>query len=276
MKTVELVVGIKSSVLGFGCAPILGSVDAGRAKRALDCAFDYGITHYDLARSYGYGEAEEFVGKLLKDRRSQVVLATKFGIQANWKASLFKPLKPIVRLFRDTRRKENFIINGGINTVADRFHDRVPFRSLYMRKSLEKSLQALRTDYIDYFFLHEPQESLYYIDELVETANILKDEGKIRAWGIAYMRSQQTIHKSYISKFDLLQFDNSFGSNGYNDTIMERGLKPNVLFSPLRGGSIEIRPKEKLEKLSVDFPNSVLLCSMFNEKHIKENISLFK
>ena len=57
MKKVELVKGIQSSVLGFGCAPILGSVGAKTATRAIDCAIDCGITHFDLARSYGYGEA---------------------------------------------------------------------------------------------------------------------------------------------------------------------------------------------------------------------------
>ncbi len=97
MRTVELVRGIKSSVVGFGCAPILGSVDGKKAKRAIHLALDNGINHFDLARSYGYGEAEKFVGKLLKGKRNEVVLASKFGIRANWKATLLRPVKPILR-----------------------------------------------------------------------------------------------------------------------------------------------------------------------------------
>ena len=62
MKQIELSTGISSSVLGFGCAPILGSVDGRTAARAVACALDNGITHFDLARSYGYGAAEGFIG----------------------------------------------------------------------------------------------------------------------------------------------------------------------------------------------------------------------
>ena len=275
MKTVELINGIKSSALGFGCAPILGAVDALKARRALDCAIACGITHFDLARSYGYGEAEQFVGKVIKGRREKLVIASKFGIKANWKASLLRPAKPLIRILRNNfANKSSPHIPPAveaISSVADRFHDRIPFRSSEMRLSLERSLQALNTDYLDYFFVHEPQESLHYIDELTDLAEKLKQEGKIRAWGLAYMRSNESIHRSYLTKFDVLQFDNSPGAQGYKSVVEERGLKPNVIFSPLRGGTSELSPTGKLKKLFDDFPNSVILCSMFNEQHLKEN-----
>lgn len=277
MRKVELVKGITSSALGFGCAPILGAEDSKRARRALECALEYGITHFDLARSYGYGEAESFVGNVIKGRRSQLVLASKFGIQANWKAKLLKPLKPLVRLMRNGKKKIDVSHTGQNTTVAskaaDRFHDRIPLRGIEMRRSLEQSLRALNTDYLDYFFIHEPLEAILYIDELTATAQSLKTEGKIRAWGLAYMRSQEFMHKLYLNQFDVLQFDNSFGAIGYKDVVKERGVKPNVLFSPLRGGINSAKPVEKLQKLFSDFPKSVVLCSMFNEKHLRENVN---
>jgi len=61
--------GINSSVLGFGCAPILGSKNYKISKKAIELAMENGINHFDLARSYGYGEAENFVGKLIKGKR---------------------------------------------------------------------------------------------------------------------------------------------------------------------------------------------------------------
>ena len=64
MRTVELIKGIHSSELGFGCAPIQGAVDSKSAKYAPDYAIDHGINHLDLARSYGYGDAEGLVGKI--------------------------------------------------------------------------------------------------------------------------------------------------------------------------------------------------------------------
>lgn len=275
MKTVELVKGIRSSALGFGCAPILGAVDGSRAQRALDCALDCGITHFDLARSYGYGEAERFVGNALKGRRNQLVIASKFGIRANWKAALLKPVKPLVRMIREGRRGQpaptTAVSPAPVRNVADRFHDRIPLRGAQMRQSLEQSLRALNTDYLDYFFVHEPQERLLYFEEMATTADQLKQEGKIRAWGLAYMRSQAHLHQAYVAGFDVLQFDNSPGAPDYDAVVAERGVKPNVLFSPFRGGAKHIQPAEKLTKLAGDFPNSVVLCSMFNPQHLREN-----
>lgn len=280
MKKVKLVEGISSSVLGFGCAPILGSVDGKKAKRALECALSCGITHFDIARSYGYGEAERFVGTILKSRRSGITLASKFGIKANMKAKLLSPLKPVIRfalakIKRSDVKHEKVPAENNLSQTADRFHYRIPLTAIEMRKSLEESLRALRTDYLDYFFVHEPLGKLIYIDELTEMADILKKEGKIRAWGLSYMRHQKPLHESYLANFDLLQFDNSPGAIGYETSIRERAAEPNIIFSPLRGGNGELKPKEKLVRLSEDFTKSVILCSMFNEEHIKSNALLF-
>ena len=276
MRTIELVKGIHSSVLGFGCAPILGSVDSKKAQRSLDFALACGINHLDLARSYGYGEAEHFVGTVIKNRRDKLVLASKFGIVANWKAKLLRPIKPIVRLLKQNAKKKNVVskidnAEPTTVTIADRFHDRIPLRRAEMRRSLENSLKALGTDYLDYFFVHEPPTSLLHIDELAATAELLKSEGKIRAWGLAYMRSGENLHQQYLHRFDVLQFDNSPGAAGYDTAVTKRGLLPNIIFSPLRGGSPEMKPNEKLRKLFTEFPKSVVLCSMYGEKHIQDN-----
>jgi len=275
MKKVELVKGIQSSALGFGCAPILGSVSAKTALRALDCALDCGINHFDLARSYGYGEAESFVGKVLKGKRDRVIIASKFGITANWKAKILRPAKPIVRFVRDKMTAN--ISQRPIqitNTVADKLHNRVIPDGKIMRKSLEKSLRALGTDYLDYFFLHEPLQSIPDIDELADIAEMLKTEGKIRAWGLAFMRSDEHLHQAYLNRFDVLQFDNSPGAKGYDTIVTDRGQKGNIIFSPLRAGTPDLKPVEKLNKIFNDFPDSVILCSMFNEQHIRENAAL--
>lgn len=100
MRTVELVKGIKSSVLGFGCAPMLGAIDSKTAKKALEIAYENGITHFDLARSYGYGQAEGLVGKLMHTKRDKIIITSKFGIEANWIATLLRPVKPLVRMIK--------------------------------------------------------------------------------------------------------------------------------------------------------------------------------
>lgn len=280
MKKVELVPGIKSSVLGFGCAPIMGSAGAGKSARTLAAAIDKGITHFDIARSYGYGEAECFVGKTLKPYRKDIVIASKFGIKANFKAKLLSPLKPTIRFARELKsRSSNSPVvteNRTITTIADRFHYRIELTPAEMKKSLEESLKALKTDYLDYFFIHEPDHSIRDIDGLFRLADDLKKEGKIRAFGLAfYIQEQKKLHEDYLERFDILQFNNSPEVPGYDKIKHDREDKANIFFSPISGGSAKLSPSEKLMKLHEDFDRSVILCSMFNEKHLEANTRLF-
>lgn len=277
MQTVELAAGVRSSILGFGCAPVLGAVGAATARRALATALDLGINHFDIARSYGYGEAEEFLGKFLGSRREQVVIATKFGIRATWRARLLRPLKPMVRMLREMRR-DNAAAPAGAASASlpqepgrrDLFHERVPLTPEMMRSSLEASLRALRREHVDLFFIHEPGERPALADDLCALAGQLKDMGKIRAWGMAFDWSRRDALAADFGRFDLLQFNATPAAAHYPDAHAERGGCRNVLFSPLRDGG-DIPPREILQRLWRDFPNSVVLCSMFNPGHILAN-----
>ena len=68
------------SVLGFGCAALMGRASRGESLKALGTALDAGITFFDTARSYGYGASEGLLGQFLQGRRDKVILCTKFGI----------------------------------------------------------------------------------------------------------------------------------------------------------------------------------------------------
>jgi len=63
-----------SSRLGFGCGGVMGRVGRGQSLRAIAAALDGGITRFDVAPLYGYGEAE-VLGEALADKRDLVVLA---------------------------------------------------------------------------------------------------------------------------------------------------------------------------------------------------------
>ena len=158
--------------------------------------------------------------------------------------------------------------------VPDYFHERIPLTGQSMTLSLEKTLKELNTDYVDFFMIHEPQETIVNLDELALTAERLKTQGKIRAWGLAFMKSQEYLHTDYLNAFDILQFNNSPGLTTYNQTLKDRGNEANIFFSPMRGEMMNLTPSEKLKRLLVDFSNSVVLCSMFNERHIKANADL--
>ncbi|MGB5941989.1 MAG: aldo/keto reductase [Leeuwenhoekiella sp.] len=279
MKKIRLSNEVKSSVLGFGCAPIGGSVDWKTARYALDKAFEFGVNHFDLARSYGYGDAEALVGKFIQDKKHDVVVASKFGIKANWGSLLLKGAKPMIRRYQKSKGKPKSNINSGQKSqgsaLANVFLKRVqPLRSADMVNSLEKSLRKLNRDYLDYFFIHEPLHSLTYTDELLETAQKLKKQGKIKSYGLAYLQGQSNLHSNYLDHFDLLQFNNPLSESNYSDIKNRRGNRANIIFSPFTGGGTEMKPLEKLEKLLIDFPNSVILCSMFNVNHMSENVRL--
>lgn len=281
MRRVELIAGIQSSVIGFGCAPILGSVGRDEAERAIHTALEVGINHFDLARSYGYGRAEAMVGRVLRERRDEVVLATKFGIQATLAARLLSPLKPLIRALRPRKTPAQ---TGGSppkispaptpNRLASMLHRRVPFDPATMIRSLEASLRVLGTDRVEYLFLHAPTESIGKMDDLAATAERLKQQGKIRAWGLASYCESRPLHASYLRMFDVLQFDCSPSVPDYRNLVAEMGSRPNVLFSPFRQSqkaTERLAPAAILKCLLGDFPKSVVLCSMFNETHIRDN-----
>lgn len=279
MKKVTLFEDMESSVIGFGCAPILGAVDSKTSKKAIVQAIENGVNHFDLARSYGYGEAERFVGKLIAPLRKELIISSKFGIKANVKSQLFRPIKPLVRKLVEIKKQKNKYESDDnkpvSNVISDMFHARIALNTVEMNKSLEESLKALKTDYLDYFFIHEPLDTIINIEELIMASEELKKSGKIRAFGIAYMQDKMGFHKHYLNKFDVLQFNNAPGMEGYKELVEARGNKPNIFFSPLKGGDRNLTAKDKLVKLHQDFSNSVILCSMFNPSHINANTQLF-
>src|SRR5580704_12564500 len=134
--------GAKMSVLGFGCAALLGRASRKESLTALAAAFDSGITFYDTARSYGYGASEGLLGEFFAGRRDKVVLCTKFGIlpaPLGWTQRIKPVARAALKLFpglRKTVRKQA----GDLSTANN-------FSAEVLRSSLETSLRELRTDY---------------------------------------------------------------------------------------------------------------------------------
>jgi len=153
---------------------------------------------------------------------------------------------------------------------SDPFHSRVPLTASSMRKSLESSLRALGSDYLDILFVHEPTAVLRHADELTETAAALRTEGKIRAWGLAFNWDNHEILEPEFSRFNILQFNNSPKAGHYDTVRRSFAEQPNIFFSPLRCSG-DMSPVETLRTLWRDFPQSVVLCSMFDPVHIAAN-----
>ncbi len=141
--------GLTVSAVGLGCNNFGRRLDLAGARAVIDAALDAGITHIDTADSYGGdGASERMIGEVLGDRRDRVVLATKFGM----------------------RRGDDSGEPRGSRA--------------YVRRSIDGSLDRLRTDRVDLFYYHAP-DGITPPAETIGALAELADEGKIRAYGVS-------------------------------------------------------------------------------------------
>jgi len=151
--------GNKVSEVGFGAWAIGGSwgaVQDSDSIAALDAALDAGVTFIDTADVYGDGRSESLIGRVLKERRDRVFVATKMGRRA----------KPHVA---DAYNRENF--------------------TAYV----ERSLKNLRVEALDLVQLHSPPPDVLYRPEVFGILDDLKAAGKIRHYGVSIVRVEEAI-----------------------------------------------------------------------------------
>jgi D-threo-aldose 1-dehydrogenase len=173
--------GIKkdSPNIGFGCSS-LTSVGHKNAIRLLETAFDAGIRHFDVARYYGYGEAEGILGTFIKSCRAQITVTTKFGIEPPRRTNALRLAlgvgRRILRLVPSARKlvqqRASALIKGNAFSVAD------------ASRNLETSLRELRTDYIDFYLLHDYVAGSHCSGELIAFLVQAVKAGKIRYFGL--------------------------------------------------------------------------------------------
>jgi aryl-alcohol dehydrogenase-like predicted oxidoreductase len=168
------------SVLGFGCAPLMGRVGRRDSLSALAAAEDAGVNFFDTARSYGYGESERLLGDFLKGRRQAKVICTKFGIlppKGGWKQKV-KPLaQAAIRVFPGLRKHARKQAAG--QSVSGQFSVEV------LRSSFETSLRELQTDYVDMLIFHAAPIEVLDQDDLLEAMERLVESGKVRMAGVS-------------------------------------------------------------------------------------------
>lgn len=161
METVQIAdTGIRATRIALGTWSIGGALWGGTEEsQALDTirvALDRGITTIDTAPVYGFGTAEERVGKVLAERdRDSVVIATKVGLE--W------------------------------NDDGDVWRNSDPSR---IRREIEDSLRRLGTDHVDLYQVHWPDSQVPF-EETARTLEDLHREGKIRAVGVSNYSPEQ-------------------------------------------------------------------------------------
>jgi aryl-alcohol dehydrogenase-like predicted oxidoreductase len=143
---------LEVSLAGIGCNNFGWRIDAQETAKVVDAAIDSGINFFDTADIYGSGQSEEFLGRALGSRRSQVIIATKFGLPMDDQRKGAKPA--------------------------------------YVKQALEASLRRLNTDHIDLYQLHKPDPTTPIADTLgaLEEA---KRAGKVREIGCSNFTAGQ-------------------------------------------------------------------------------------
>lgn len=145
--------GLQVSAIGLGCMGMsqsYGTPDDAESRATLLRALDIGVTLLDTADAYGGGENETLVGSMIRERRSDVVLATKFGI------------------LRDA-------------TGVPRGVDGSP---AYTKRACDASLQRLGVDVIDLYYLHRVDANVP-IEDSVGAMSELVQAGKVRHLGLS-------------------------------------------------------------------------------------------
>jgi len=202
--------GVKVSPLCLGAMMFgaWGEPDHDKSIRIIHAALDAGINFVDTADVYSQGENEEIVGKALKGRRDDIVLATKFHGQ-----------------------------------MGDEINHQGSSRRWIMTE-VEHSLRRLGTDYIDLYQVHRPREDTD-IEETLSALTDLVRAGKIRYFGSSTFPASQIVEAQWVARDRGLE---RFKTEQPPYSMLVRGIEADVLptcqrhgigvipWSPLAGG----------------------------------------
>ena len=204
--------GLETSALGLGCmgmSEFYGTTDEGAAIATIHRALELGVNFLDTADIYGPFTNERLVGRAIKGRRDEVVLATKFGSVRN-------------------EQGERLGIRG----------DRE-----YVLAACDASLERLGTDRIDVYYQHrvDPQTP---IEETIGAMAELVEQGKVRYLGLSEAAAETIRRAHAVHAISALQTEYSLWSRDVEDvilpTIRELGIGL-VAYSPLGRGFLSGR-----------------------------------
>lgn len=262
--------------------------------RLLETALDAGITHFDTARSYGFGDAESVVGEALAGQRERVTVTTKLGIVPPRRSAVLSGAKAVARgvlgvlpgLRGQVKRRAGGLVQAG------------RFDAVSMRDSLHTSLRQLRTESVDFLLLHEPSCAVLATGEPLAFLQQVHAQGKVRAFGVAVTPEVATYALEHAPAYaQVLQVPHGVFTPG-----LPRGLERapgqvflhsamGVKFGELSGGlamDTRLRARWSLE-LGVDVlapgqlaglalgwamaeaPGATVLFSSLNAAHVREN-----
>ena len=234
----------KISLLGFGCWALSKhgwkDVNQKEAIETLEKSIELGINFFDTAPIYGFGKSEEILGKITKDIRKDIVIASKFGLRWN---------------------------NWG-HVTHDISRDSILFE-------IEASLDRLQTDYIDLYQVHH-LDNKTSLEEVFGTLNELKDQGVIKSIGVSNFKLEDLKKASNLCELTSIQNQFNLLQNKDKKDILPFCKENDIAYlsySSLAQGLLSEKVKKgyKFSKMDVRKFNE-----LFHDKDIYKKIENFK
>lgn len=228
---------------GFGNEHMYGPADEQEAIATIHRALELGGNFLDTADLYGPLKNEQLISKAIKGKRDQYILATKFG----WEI--------------DDDNKVTWAING---------------KRSYVKKSVERSLKNLNTDYIDLYYLHRLDKNTP-IEETVEAMSGLVKQGKVGYIGLSEVsadtvRGAHVIHPVTAVQSEYSLFERTVEERAILATLNELGIGF-VAYSPLGRGFLSGQIKSINDLPENDFRRAI---PRFQGEMFDKNIELVK
>ena len=226
---------------GFQEAHMYGQADEQEAIATIHRSLELGGNFLDTADLYGPFKNEQLIAKAMGERRNDYILASKFG----WEI--------------DDDNNVTWAING---------------KKDYVKKSIERSLKNLNTDYIDLYYLHRLDKNTP-IEETVEAMSELVKEGKIGYIGLSEVSSEtvrraHAVHPITAVQTEYSLFERTVEERGVLDTLQELGIGF-VAYSPLGRGFLTGQIKSLDDLPENDFRRGI---PRFQEAYFHKNIEL--
>ena len=226
---------------GFQDANMYGKADEQEAIATIHRSLELGGNFLDTADLYGPFKNEQLIAKAMSGNRNSYILASKFG----WEI--------------DDQDNLTWAING---------------KKEYVKKSIERSLKNLNTDYIDLYYLHRLDKNTP-IEETIEAMAELVKEGKIGYIGLSEVSSEtvkraHAVHPITAVQTEYSLFERTVEERGVLETLKELGIGF-VAYSPLGRGFLTGQIKTIEDLPEDDFRRAI---PRFQEAYFHKNIEL--
>jgi aryl-alcohol dehydrogenase-like predicted oxidoreductase len=246
VPAVDLGDGLNVSAIGYGAmslAPVYGDVDDANSLALLNHCLDVGVTFIDTANVYGAGNSERLIGQILKNRRDEMTLATKFGIVGN---------------------------------PADRSAGQRPSArgdAAFVHQCVDESLERLNTDVIDLYYMHRRDVNVP-IEETVGAMAELVAAGKVRHLGLSEVTADELRAAVAVHPIAAVQSEWSIWSRDVERKVVPAAAELGVGFvpySPLGRGFLTGTVRSATDLSSKDFRRHM---PRFGEGALEANLAV--